>query len=215
MCFGKGKNRARYPQLSGLKWKRQNITSRSPFLPGVSGSHDLPPSDPSPNLVAIARPDEATQPSLTCQGRRRGHDQLSLMLSGTALDRLPCMHHLHYSGTLGALPMAATSSPYPTASPFPVEAAVYNSELKWRLSSLHRGGELQLEPPSGKKKGESGESWYIKCPQTWQFAPPRVENTHCLAPLTQNGQALHNALPRSGTNTRYGCQVQSGLRFLP
>lgn len=158
MCFGKGKNRARYPQLSGLKWKRQNITSRSPFLPGVSGSHDLPPSDPSPNLVAIARPDEATQPSLTCQGRRRGHDQLSLMLSGTALDRLPCMHHLHYSGTLGALPMAATSSPYPTASPFPVEAAVYNSELKWRLSSLHHGGELQLEPPSGKKKGESGES---------------------------------------------------------
>lgn len=57
-------------------------------------------------FFTIAGPDEATQPSLTLQGRRRAHNQFSLVLSGVRLD---LFHHLCDSG-------APSTSPWPLFS---------------------------------------------------------------------------------------------------
>lgn len=146
-ALGKGRMEQAACNSQASRPKRQNITRRSSFFPGVSGSHDLPLSCPSSNPVSIARPDEATQPSLTCQGRRTGCNQTSLKLSRAGLDCLSCMHYLHDSGRLGALPTSDFFPPSPMVSPFPIEAAVCNLnlnlqfELEQRVSSLNHGGE--------------------------------------------------------------------------
>jgi len=182
------------------------------------GVHDLCSSGPSSNPVAIAQPGEATQPSLTCQGRRRGHDQISLMLSRSGLDHLPFTHHLCDSGTLGALPTAAFFSPCPKASPFWGCSLQPWTEAESFLPAPQRraviGAILQKE--KGRKWGQST----FKTPPDLAFCSS-LPLHHGLKtrfvwlqlhkrdrPCTMHSQGL-------AQTHAVGCQDRSGLRFLP
>lgn len=102
------------------------------------------------------------EPSLTHQGRRRGHNLTSLMLSGAKLDCLPCMLQLHDSGISWAQLIACSFSSCPMISSLP-HCAVCNRELKWRTSVI--GAILQKE-----KRRNQGELT-VKLSQTLTFVP--------------------------------------------
>lgn len=151
--------------------------------------------------------------------RREGCNQISLMPSRAWLDGLPFMTHLRDSGTLGALPMASFFSPCPMGSSFPIEAVVYNPELKWRVYSLHHGGELQLNPRSRKKNGKREESWHENFPGLGSLlhliAPSEAENSFVWLQLHKRDCPCTMAPKVWHKHTAVGCQDQSGLRFIP
>lgn len=152
------------------------------------------------------------EPSLTQQGGRRGQNLTSLILSGAELDCLPCMLQLHDSGISWAQLITCSFSYCPTIFSLP-HSAVCNRELKWRISVI--GAILQKEK-TDKSEGTDSET-FLDLDFCNIYPLHRALRTlFVYLQLHKRGQALHNVLPRSGTNTRADhCQTLSGLKFLP